>query len=194
VDSSKSLALSLIDLSRTLTAEIVAKVAPQAPLPTDVIGFIDQELKMIKLLTTAGISIRFDENREQLRSAFKLPLGPSETMWLKIIFFNLMTNAIKYGCPRGHGHIEVTLREDSEDRILSVSDQGPGISREERRHLFEPGISRSIQGWPQGTGLGLYESRRLANLLGWKIAAPEQSRGAIFEIRIPQSWRKDYAR
>lgn len=91
VDSSKSLALSLIDLSRTLTAEIVAKVAPQRPSQTDVVRFVEQELAMIKLLTPAGIAIHLDERRDQFRGDFTLPLGPSETMWLKIIFFNLMT-------------------------------------------------------------------------------------------------------
>ena len=83
--------------------------------------------------------------------------------------------------------------QDGQGRILSVSDQGLGINTEARQHLFEPGISRSVRGWPQGTGLGLYESRRLTRLLGWEIVAPEQTKGATFEIRIPGNWRKDYA-
>jgi len=105
----------------------------------------------------------------------------------------LMTNAIKYG--GSPGRIDVTCELNDKEKVLSVIEHGPGIAEEEKRNLFEPGISKSVRGWPQGTGLGLYESRRLLHLLGWEItAADNEPTGAKFEIRIPRDWRQDYAR
>ncbi|WFP48668.1 ATP-binding protein [Methylomonas sp. EFPC3] len=78
---------------------------------------------------------------------------------LKQILDNLCANALKYGRPEaGPLMIEAGLAQGSP--YISVIDNGPGIGADNLQHLFEPFFTTSHQ----GTGLGLYISRELAEL------------------------------
>ncbi len=54
---------------------------------------------------------------------------------VRLIMENLLSNAIKY-TPRS-GTIHIRVRADNCDLVLEVADSGPGIPREERKHVFE---------------------------------------------------------
>ncbi len=69
---------------------------------------------------------------------------------------NLIKNAIDATRTKG-GKIEITLRNDSGQAVLDVSDDGIGISRSQRRNIFRPGFSTKKRGW----GLGLSLTRRI---------------------------------
>jgi signal transduction histidine kinase len=66
--------------------------------------------------------------------------------------------------------------------IIRVADNGPGIPRELRRRVFEPGFSTKQTGW----GIGLSLARRIVeeNHGGMLVLAPAEasSPGATFEI------------
>jgi signal transduction histidine kinase len=71
---------------------------------------------------------------------------------------------------------------------VAVSDTGVGIAEQDRGRLFQPftqldtGLTRRYG----GTGLGLYISRRLAELLGGRIeVASELGRGSTFTLVLP---------
>ncbi len=78
---------------------------------------------------------------------------------LKQILDNLCSNALKYGNPE-QGPIIIEAENVEGDILLRVIDQGPGIDQSGLTHLFEPFFTTS----GQGTGLGLYISRELAEL------------------------------
>ncbi|MDD2761169.1 MAG: HAMP domain-containing sensor histidine kinase, partial [Methylomonas sp.] len=78
---------------------------------------------------------------------------------LKQILSNLCTNAVKYGKPE-LGRIVLEADRIAGIPCVRVIDQGPGISQEELSKLFEPFFTTSHQ----GTGLGLYISKELAEL------------------------------
>ncbi len=78
---------------------------------------------------------------------------------LKQILDNLCSNALKYGRPE-LGAIAVELDRIGEQPCIRISDNGPGIDQEGIKRLFEPFFTTSHQ----GTGLGLYISRELAQL------------------------------
>jgi two-component system sensor histidine kinase PilS (NtrC family) len=78
---------------------------------------------------------------------------------LKQILDNLCANALQYGRPeRGRIVLEIGLIQDAP--CIKLIDNGDGIGAEHRQHLFEPFFTTSHQ----GTGLGLYISRELAEL------------------------------
>ncbi|MCQ8180927.1 ATP-binding protein [Methylomonas sp. SURF-1] len=78
---------------------------------------------------------------------------------LKQILDNLCANALKYGRPDA-GPILVEAGMAQGSPYISVIDNGPGIGADNLQHLFEPFFTTSHQ----GTGLGLYISKELAEL------------------------------
>lgn len=84
---------------------------------------------------------------------------------LKQIMDNLCHNALRYGEP-DKGPIIVRVNTTGYGPCIEVEDNGPGISAEARKQLFEPFFTTS----PSGTGLGLYISRELAELNQAKLS------------------------
>ena len=120
----------------------------------------------------------------------RLPPDPCvmETDVTKVrqILLNLLTNAAKF---TERGTIQCHLRADSELVIFEVSDTGRGIAPEHIGRVFEPFWQGESPGRerPEGVGLGLSVSRRLAELLGGEItvgSAP--GRGTTFCLRFPR--------
>jgi signal transduction histidine kinase len=91
---------------------------------------------------------------------------------------------------RTGGAVEVLAAEyDSEDGHsgwdVSVRDNGPGITPEIRRHLFDPFFSGREAG--RGLGLGLCKVWRVAEMhRGEVIVSSELGRGSDLTLRIPQ--------
>jgi PAS domain S-box-containing protein len=108
---------------------------------------------------------------------------------LRQIVFNLVGNAIKF---TERGSVRVRLDASIDDKVrIEVEDSGVGIAPELQPGLFEPfsraGSESRRRG--EGTGLGLFVSRRLAQLLGGHIevrSAPDS--GSLFSLVVPRQW------
>ncbi|ACL70079.1 HAMP domain-containing sensor histidine kinase [Halothermothrix orenii] len=106
---------------------------------------------------------------------------------LRTIFGNLINNSLKY-TPEG-GKIEITLSSKKNQAIISVKDNGTGISAEDLPYIFErfyrADKSRSTRSG--GTGIGLTITRELVNSIGGKIIASSEGRGkgATFTVYLP---------
>ena len=99
---------------------------------------------------------------------------------------NLIDNAIRYS-PE-HSAVGVGLRERDGFALISVTDQGPGISAEEQERVFERfyrvDSARSRQ--TGGTGLGLSIVKHvLANHGGEVSLWSQEGQGSTFTLRIP---------
>ena len=98
------------------------------------------------------------------------------------LVINLVVNAIQ-AMPEG-GRIELTTRQLDGDAILEVRDDGPGMSADVRRTLFQPFFTTKPPG--QGTGLGLAVCHGIAKSHGGAIevqTAP--GKGTCFRVRLP---------
>jgi len=111
---------------------------------------------------------------------------------LEQVLNNLISNAIKYS-PKGT-RIEISGRETPNEVIVTVSDQGMGISPEEQTHVFERffrGARERRQG-TAGAGLGLYLAKAIVEAHGgriWVESSPGE--GADFSFSIPRSNTSD---
>lgn len=99
------------------------------------------------------------------------------------IVVNLIGNAVRYS-PAG-SMIWVRSERDDDTAVLIVADQGKGIAVEDQARIFEK-FERVDPREAEGSGLGLYISRRLARVMGGDIvvdSAPGQ--GARFVLTLP---------
>jgi PAS domain S-box-containing protein len=100
---------------------------------------------------------------------------------------NLISNAIKYTPEMGN--IRVELKDSANEVIISVQDDGIGISEKDREKLFNK-FSRIQNDYTtkiQGTGLGLYLVKQLVELHGGSIEAKSaEPKGSLFIIRLPK--------
>jgi signal transduction histidine kinase len=83
------------------------------------------------------------------------------------------------------GRVEIALRHDDREVQIQISDDGPGITPEQRRHLFDPFYSARQAG--RGLGLGLSKSWRIITNHGGRIeVASLPPHGASFTITLPK--------
>ena len=99
------------------------------------------------------------------------------------ILVNLIGNAVRYAPDGTRVTVETEVGEDGNPQII-VTDQGSGLTREQRTKVFEKfeRLGRSGDG---GSGLGLYISRRLARAMGGELRAVEADGGARFVLSLP---------
>ncbi|MBL6446044.1 PAS domain-containing protein [Fulvivirga sp. 29W222] len=106
---------------------------------------------------------------------------------LKVIFRNLISNAIKYGCSHeGDNRIDVNCQVSEEKAIIKIQDYGPGISGRHRRRIFDMFYRADESG--SGTGLGLYIVKETVDKLNGKIKlVTAEGEGSTFIVEIPNS-------
>jgi signal transduction histidine kinase len=101
------------------------------------------------------------------------------------VLVNLMGNAVKYSFP--NHKIRVRAEAQNSEVLVSVTDTGVGIAKEDLPHLFQD-FSRG-QAQPEGVsgcGLGLAISRRIVEVHGGSITVEsEPGKGSTFMIHLP---------
>lgn len=105
------------------------------------------------------------------------------------IVINLANNAIKY---TDRGRVRISLEKRAADGrnfdAVQVEDTGCGIAPEDRARLFEAftQLDASSTREHEGTGLGLYLSQKLAELIGGHITlSSEVGKGSTFTLLVP---------
>jgi len=103
-----------------------------------------------------------------------------------LVLTNLLDNAVKFS-PEG-GRITVSLAAHNDEAVVSVTDEGPGIQREELPHVFERfyrGQAARMSATP-GVGLGLAVSQAIVRAHHGRIEAVDQpGHGARFAVHLP---------
>jgi signal transduction histidine kinase len=103
---------------------------------------------------------------------------------------NLVLNAVE-AVPERTGMVEISSRHESatDQIVVSVRDNGPGIPESIRQRLFEPFVSSKGQ---RGTGLGLAVARKIAERHGGSLeVASSSAAGTEFVLRLPSAHEHD---
>jgi len=109
----------------------------------------------------------------------------SSKLYVREILQNFITNAIKY---TQRGSITIGAQTKDEGIIFRVKDTGIGISKTDREKVFDKFFRSEDYRTRQnnGTGLGLYVTMKLANLLHADIdVTSELNQGSTFRVYIP---------
>ena len=168
-----------LDLARLEAREITLVKEPLDPL--QVVESAVQLLKPQAEARKAQIRLYCEED---------LPLLVADRDRLEQVVVNLVENAIKFG---GQGvEISINLKTREKNTVFSVSDNGPGIPKEDQ-HLVFNRFYRGIleddpesQDEPKGTGLGLSLAKEVVEQHGGTISmVSRQDEGTTFTFSLP---------
>jgi len=115
-------------------------------------------------------------------------LGAVSPPLLEQAVVNLIDNAVKYS-PEG-SDVSVSLEEAADEVVISVSDHGPGISREHVARLFERfyRVDKARSRDLGGTGLGLAIVKHIAQAQGGSVSVDSTvGKGSTFRIHLPRA-------
>jgi len=163
----------LLDVSRIESG----KMRPE-PTPTNLVEFINSMLVDLK----AQFAKRSQEfSFEHPESLPRIPVDP-KLVWQ--ILQNLLSNAAKYTPEKGK--ITLALSLEPENILVKVTDNGLGIPEFQKHRLFEKFFRADNVNKSDGTGLGLYISRKIAETSGGKLwFESTEGKGSIFYFTIP---------
>jgi len=153
-----------------------------------------EEICVADLVAKAGVRLaaraeeahmRFEAHLDEQTAGSMVRTDPSA---VEQILFNVVDNAGKYAVAGPDRRIELRVYSRDRQLHLSVRDFGPGISKEQRRRLFQP-FSKSAfdaAGKAPGVGLGLALCHRLARSLGGRLVFDASvTPGACFILKLP---------
>ncbi len=97
---------------------------------------------------------------------------------LENVFSNLIENAIAHsGCKK----IEIKTREEGDETVITIADDGKGIPEELAGKIFEWGVKGEKS---KGSGFGLHLVKKIVEGYGGRIILKEYRNGTTFEIRL----------
>ncbi len=136
------------------------------------------ENKGLKILSSGMNSIRITSDRRRVKQ----------------ILMNLTGNSVKF---TEQGYIEITIATEDQNTVtIHVKDTGIGIKEKDIQRLFNPfqQIDMTSTKKYEGTGLGLYLTKKLINLLHGDISVTsEYGKGSTFSFSLPIEWQEEFS-
>jgi len=170
----RDLITDLLDVNAIEQGEFASKV-----VPCDVRALVERSVE--------------NNQTAAARKKIEIRVGASEGLWAKAdpaaalqILDNLISNALKYSPPNTITHVH-TLPE-AKYILISVRDEGPGISVEDQKKLFQKytRLSARPTGGESSTGLGLAIVKKLAEAMSGTIQCHSTpGAGSTFTLRLP---------
>jgi signal transduction histidine kinase len=180
-----SLINEVLDLSKIEAGKLELN-----PEPVNLARLIDE------VIGTAGQLAEKNKNRLIVEAQENLSTLTADSMRLKQILLNLLSNACKF-TKEGEVALRVRKVADGRDWVeLAVADSGIGMTAEQQAKLFQDftqadSLTARRYG---GTGLGLAISRKLARMMGGDVTvASEAGKGSVFTVRLPIGLEKSAA-
>jgi two-component system sensor histidine kinase VicK len=155
------------------------------PKPADIVALVKEVLQDLKALTQKN-EIRIAEQYE------KIPTVNIDKDLMRIVFQNLISNAIKYSPRGGLIAVEIGLSRGKQGRkkhlAICIRDSGYGIPKTAQKKIFTKlfradNIKTKIT---DGNGLGLYIVKSIITHSGGTISfTSEENKGTSFFITLP---------
>jgi signal transduction histidine kinase len=172
----------ILDVARSQTGALEITEAPVALRPL-----------LERAADSVADAVRQGGLTLELDIAEDLPALRGDAARLHQLILNLLSNAAKF-TPAG-GRITLSAALNGQGMAIRVADTGIGIAPEDRERVFEPftQVDNSLSRRFQGSGLGLYLARTLAEALGGTLGLEVPSgQGTIALLRFPADRLVDF--
>lgn len=154
----KKLVSDLLDLSRMESGKIKMDIERN-----NIKDILDNAVKPFKRQLeekNVDLEIKIRDNLSNVKADF------NKISW---VFTNLIGNALRYLPDEKEGKIIIDAKETANKMLVSVADNGKGISEEYQQKIFEKFIQAKDNDNKGGTGLGLAISKEIINAHGGEI-------------------------
>ena len=194
LDSEERSLLSIAQRSIQRMFKLVNQLMDFNKLENDTLRLSVEQIDVVDAMNNICDTFEFNMKEKGI-TLNRFGMKDSLTAWtdgdkLEKIISNLLSNALKF-TPRG-GHIDVTLDTTDEKVKITIADTGKGIPEEQKENIFKryyqlDNQTKGIINW--GTGIGLYYSRRLAELHHGSLTAGNRTEGtgAVFTLVYPMN-------
>ncbi|MES2930460.1 MAG: GAF domain-containing sensor histidine kinase [Patescibacteria group bacterium] len=182
---------------------------------TRMVDLVDALLNVSRIemgtFAVAPVPVRLDEVAESLLSELDhqikekklfvtkdfdpgIPPIPADPSLIRIVFQNLLTNAIKYNIDGGKLDIRIIQKPEYKDMVYcEIADTGLGVPKKDQSRIFQKlfRADNAKMKITDGNGLGLYIVKSIIESAGGKIwFASEENKGTIFSFVLPLSGMK----
>jgi signal transduction histidine kinase len=104
---------------------------------------------------------------------------------LKSVFYNLLSNALKYRSPDREPRVKISCRPEEGYQVLTVQDNGLGMDMRQEDKIFA--LFKRLHAHVEGTGIGLYIVKKMVENAGGKIQVESQvGVGSTFRVYFKQ--------
>ncbi|MDH5402055.1 MAG: ATP-binding protein [Candidatus Heimdallarchaeota archaeon] len=157
--------------------------------------FVEIELKVVILNAINNLNPLIFETGTKITYDEKLPFVIGVKTQLILLFQNLINNAIKYSRKGIEPEIKITVDKDENNWIISVMDNGIGISEKYFQSIFVIFQRLHSKTEYSGTGIGLSICRKIVDFHNGKIwLTSKEGEGTNFYFTLPieQKSERDY--
>ena len=173
-----------VGLRTEFMTDINREIDRLSSVVTDLLTLVRMDVKDVKLSReNMSLAALVKDTRHLLTTMIE---KRKQTVKLQQVVYNLMENAVKY--TQEGGEVSVTLQRIGRDAVLTVKDNGPGISAEHLPHIFDRfyRVDKARSREAGGTGLGLAIVHQLVMLHGGEIhVESEEGKGTSFIVELP---------
>ncbi len=142
--------------------------------------------EMIQEIVASDLRLLASEKNHEIKLSLDKTIGkiPLDQVEMKRVIYNLLQNAISYTPP--DTVITIGTKTTKTHGIITIEDNGQGISPENVASLFEPFQSQAKKYKQIGSGLGLYLCKQVVDYHGGEINVDSNvGKGTIFTINLP---------
>jgi len=135
-----------------------------------------------------GLKVQFDKKKIDLKiTELQKVMLSTDKYKLSQAIYNILTNAYKF--TEANGRVLLYYNVTSESLILTIEDNGPGISEEVQKRIFDAYYKRDTTANTSGEGIGLYVAKENLTSISGSIAVDSTlNKGSKFIIVIPKTY------
>lgn len=181
--------LEVIEEEADRLAELIDNLLDASRLEAGILAINASDLSLSRLAERIAERFRTQTDKHQFVLDFPddFPVILADEHRIGQVLLNLLSNAVKYS-PEG-GEIRISGEARSQQVVLCVADQGPGIAPNEIPHIFDRFYRADVaQRNTKGAGLGLYLTRAILEAHGGSIwVDPRPDAGTRICFSLPRN-------
>lgn len=180
--------LGMVKGSSQHLLDLITDIIDLSKIEAGKISLSAEDFDLAKTARDVLESFRVAADRKSIALVAETPvqiMALSDSRRVRQVLVNLIGNAVKF---TDKGQVSVFITVEGHNVLIKVQDTGPGIKPEDMGKLFKffSQITSPEMVKHEGTGLGLYLSKKLMNLLGGDIQAESEfGKGSVFIVTLP---------